>query len=897
MKSFLFCCFALIFTTLLSACIFDSTGDLAVAKLQVSIESQKGDSLNTGVPKGFSPSLIAIATLYDGSTEDVTNQVFWHSSDQAVVKFENNKALAVAQGTALVSAGFRGIESNQLRVEVTDAVLVELQLTPALTSLPVGISHDYQVLATFSDSSIVNVTDEVTWSLSDEKVASINSGQLLSLMPGSIGLSASLLNVQSNLVELAVTDAELVSIQVTPSDLTIAFGTNAEYLAIGTYTDNSTQEISNLVEWNSSDTDVATIADSIATTIAQGSTIISASFKDVSSNNVALTVTAAELVSIQVTPASSSLPEGSTQTYVATGTYTDDSTQDISHLVTWNSSATDIATIVNDLATAVDEGTSVISASFNGVSGSGTLIVIEEELVSIQVTPALSFMPEGSSQTYVATGTYTDGSTLDISGLVAWNSSATDIATIVNGLATAVDEGVSVISASTNGIASSATLTVIEEELVSIQVTPALSSLPEGSTQVYVATGTYTDDSTLDISGLVSWNSSDTSVAVIIDGLATATAQGTSLISASLGGVNSNKAIQTVTAEELVSVQVTPATSSIAKGNTQRFIATGTYTDSSTQDISNMVSWNSTDTGVATVVDGLVTGVVEGSSTITASLAGYTINSSSLTVTAAVLSSIEVNAPSQLLVNGRTSTYSATGVYSDSTTADLTSIADWSSSNASIATISGGNAIAVATGSAEFTASFNGVNSSGTNLSVVDTVPVCGATPASSDCILYSTGISGNAAGKLFTAGPSLSIVSAMGYTSMHKIANSGLTYAQAIAEDGTYAPEGIYVRFRNDGAGGGQYDRFCLDLNNIAFDGKTNWRRATRFELSDLFNDYGNMFVNQGWPASSGYWSSNYYGYSGTYDTDLYWFVAMRTGANYIQIDWTPRPASCVSD
>ncbi|MDO6764076.1 Ig-like domain-containing protein [Agarivorans sp. 1_MG-2023] len=1068
MNNMLFCCLALILSLSLNACYFDSTGDLAVEKLQVSVRSVDGDSSPGSLPKGFSQSLVATATLFDGSTRDVTHLVRWRSSNQTVVKVADQKASAVAVGSADISAMLRGIESNQLSINVTDAVLVQIQITPPLVSLPVGIVHNYQALASFSDSSVMNVTDQVIWTLGDSGIATMDAGRLTTLLPGFIGLTATLLNVQSNLVELHVTDTELVSIQVTPSDYTIAFGTNAEYLAIGTYTDSSTQDLSSLVEWYSSETNVATIADGLATAVSQGSTNINASLNGVSSNSVELTVTAEELVSIQITPALSSLPEGGTQVYVATGTYTDNSTQDISHLVAWNSSAINIATIVDGLAIAVDEGTSVISASLHGVSSSATLTVIEEELVSIQVTPALSSLPEGGTQVYIATGTYTDDSTLDISHLVAWNSSATDIATIVDGLAIAVDEGSTVISASLHGVSSSATLTVIEEELVSIQVTPALSSLPEGGTQVYIATGTYTDDSTLDIShlvawnssatdiativdglaiavdegstvisaslhgvsssatltvieeelvsiqvtpalsslpeggtqvyiatgiysdnstqnisnlvawnssdtrvatiigglataviegnsvisatlgditsnsgaltitaeelvsiqitpatssiakgitqpyvatgtytdsstqdisNLVAWNSSNTSIATIVDGLATATAQGVSVVSASLGGIHSNNATQTVTAEELVSVQLTPTVSSIAKGNTQGFVATGTYTDNSIQDISSSVSWNSSDTGVATVVDGLVTGVIEGNSTITASLAGFTINNASLTVTAAVLASIEVSVPSELLVTGRASTYSATGVYSDNTTADLTSLADWSSDNAAIATVTDGNAVAVATGAAVFTVSYNGINSPGTNLLVVDTVPVCGANPASGDCIMYSTGLSGNAAGKLFTAGPSLPVVSAMGYTVMNQGANTGLTYGQAIAEDGEYGPEGTYVRFRNDGVGNGQYDRFCLDLNTIVFDGKTNWRRATRFELSDLFADYGNMFVNQGWPVRSGYWSSNYYGYSGTYDSDLYWFVAMLDGSNYTQVDWTPRPASCVSE
>src|SRR6185312_1557469 len=84
------------------------------------------------------------------------------------------------------------------------------------------------------------------------------------------------------------------------------------------------------------------------------------------------------LQSIAVTPANPSVPKGLTEQFTATGTLSDGSHQDLTSSVTWASATTSVATISNaagshGLATAVNTGTSQISAALNGISGSTTM--------------------------------------------------------------------------------------------------------------------------------------------------------------------------------------------------------------------------------------------------------------------------------------------------------------------------------------------------------------------------------------------------------------------------------------------------------------------------------------------------------------------------------------------
>ncbi len=91
------------------------------------------------------------------------------------------------------------------------------------------------------------------------------------------------------------------------------------------------------------------------------------------------TLTPTGLVSITVTPATPTLSVGSTQQFIATGTFSDSSMQTLQS-VTWSSSNQAVGTITNDasdhgVAFALAAGKSTITASAGSISGSTVLTV------------------------------------------------------------------------------------------------------------------------------------------------------------------------------------------------------------------------------------------------------------------------------------------------------------------------------------------------------------------------------------------------------------------------------------------------------------------------------------------------------------------------------------------
>src|SRR5262249_30802593 len=241
---------------------------------------------------------------------------------------------------------------------------------------------------------------------------------------------------------------------------------------------------------------------------------IDASLASIASTELFLpsTQTPPGLVSISVSPAAPSIFVGATQRLAAIGTFSDNSTQTLAS-VAWNSSNLAVAAVTNDagnrgMALAGSVGSATVSATAGAISGSATLTVTPQPLVSIAVTPANPSVAAGLTQQYTATGTYADNSTQNLTSSVTWSSSNTAVATIASGgLATSLAQGTTTIQATQGAVMGSATLIVTAPTLVSIAVTPASPSVAAGLTKQFAATGTYTDSSTQNLTGTVTWSS------------------------------------------------------------------------------------------------------------------------------------------------------------------------------------------------------------------------------------------------------------------------------------------------------------------------------------------------------------------------------------------------------
>ena len=492
------------------------------------------------------------------------------------------------------------------------------------------------------------------------------------------------------------TTPTLVGISVTPAMPSITSGATQQFTATGSYSDGTTRNLTSTANWLSSTGTVATINISgLATAVGPGTTTITASSGGVSGSTT-LTV-ANPLVSIAITPSSPSIAPNATQQFTATGTYADSSTQDLTSTATWQSSNSTIASISSPggLATGVAPGTVNISATSSGITGSASLTVTNP-LQSITVTPANSTVAKFTKPQFTATGTYFDHSSGDITATVTWTSSKTSVATISNapglwGLATAVSPGQTTITATLGAISGNTLLTVSSATIVSIDVTPASAPIALGLQQQYTATATLSDQTTQDVTNIVQWTSSDTTkVKITTSGLATAVGITTSPVTITAKDPNSavsGATTVTVDAGNLVSISLTPTNvTKLAQGTSQSFSAIGTFNNGGTLDITNQVTWKSSDVTLATVVQR--TGLVKAAQTVSQS-APVTITASlqsiqqslTLTITNAVPTSITVTPVSSTIAVGANQLLHATAVFNDGSSQDVSKDSIWVSSD------------------------------------------------------------------------------------------------------------------------------------------------------------------------------------------------------------------------
>ena len=429
------------------------------------------------------------------------------------------------------------------------------------------------------------------------------------------------------------------------------------------------------------------------------------------------TLTPPNLVSISVSPSSPTVPLDTGQQLIATGTFSDGSTEQLASL-TWSSSNPAAVGITGDAsnmgaAYALGKGgTATVSACAGSVCGSTTVTVGPPALVSIAVSPANGIIPAGESLPFAATGTYSDGSKKNLTASVTWSLSDPYVAMIAaGGMATGWAMGTTSISATSGSVTGTANLTVIPAAVVGLNITPATLFMSVGSSLQLQAIATLSDGSTREMNANVAWSLQGTGIATVSSaGIVTADQVGAATILAQTSGFTASASL---TVAPVSALNIVPATLSLAPGTSSQLQAIATLSDGRMQDLTAIIAWSSTQPGIASVSSGgLVTALQVGSTTILAGGNGVT-GSVSLTVAAPTALNI---VPSPLsMVLGSSSQLQAMATLSDGTTENITGTGTvaWSSAQPGIASVnSGGMATANQVGATTILAEAGGVTGS-----------------------------------------------------------------------------------------------------------------------------------------------------------------------------------------
>lgn len=444
-----------------------------------------------------------------------------------------------------------------------------------------------------------------------------------------------------------------------------------------------------------------------------------------------------EVESIVVTPAVSSVSVGSSielsaQVIGASGTAVED------RPVHWASENSEIATVAGDgTVTAHRVGTVQIAASTGGRSGLAQITVTSTPVATVFVSPGNTAMVVEESFQFTAEARDASGNVL-ADRPITWSSNNERVATVsASGRVTALAPGGAIISATSEGKSTPASVTVTAIPVASIEVQPPSLNLIDGQTAQLQAQPMDADGKPL-IARVVLWFTNNAAVATVTsEGLVTAQAPGTATITATSEGKSAATSV-TVNPPSPNVVVLTPAQLLVEQGSMAQLSAQ--VLDNLGRDLPNStVTYSSSNTAIATVsASGLVTGVGPGKATITGTSGGKS-GTAEVTVTATPVATVLVTPAQPSITVGATImlTAQALGANGQALTGRVTT---WSSSVPNVAAVtSTGGVTGLTTGSAVIFASIDGVLG-WANVTVVP-VPVASVTvsPATSSVPIGQT--------------------------------------------------------------------------------------------------------------------------------------------------------------
>ncbi len=427
-----------------------------VLEVPVIVERLVIEPVHGSVFVGNTLQYTATAYRSDDSHEDVTNGVTWLSDKQDIAVIGSGTGLATgrAAGIAGISAVWQdenGEISEQVDLEVKPAQATYLAIEPQDLASPAGYDIQYTAELHFSDGSSSPVTDNVTWSSSDEGVASIgnapgNEGNARTLSVGITTISA--LHGESgvgNSTGLEVSAVTIMGLTISPEEgLSLPAGTMENLTAQASYSDGTVDDVTDRAQWSTTHAQIATVSNAangnpggIVTGVQTGSTNATAVFESLSANT-SVEVTQAALESLDIKPESAQLQVGSTVAFTAEARFADGSSQIVTEDLTWQTDETDIAVISNDqssagVLTARADGSTTVRAFYETqpVGDTPSVTVIPKQ--AIAVTVYYNRLPRRPSEIneinedkdipiqFIAVATYGDGLVEDVTMDALWS--------------------------------------------------------------------------------------------------------------------------------------------------------------------------------------------------------------------------------------------------------------------------------------------------------------------------------------------------------------------------------------------------------------------------------------------------------------------------------------------
>lgn len=408
------------------------------------------------------------ASVRDADGNQIVHSVVWTSSDTSIARVSTTGVVtARTLGTARIAATANGV-SGTADVTVSPKAVSSVRIEPSTASIQVGGTVQLEALTFDADGELLPGRS-VTWSSLNNSVATVsNNGLVTGVSQGAVTITATSEGRSAN-AAVTVQLRPVASVTVVPEKHTLLVGDDV--LLTATAFDVTGAPLVRTISWSSSATSTASVnSDGLVTAVTPGIALITAQTEGKSAA-AEITVLRRPVQTVTVTPASSMITEGETQTLNAT--LVDDQGNQVDREVDWQSSNNAVATVNDEgVVTGVSPGDVTITATSEGKSGTAEVTVTPMPVLAVEVTPAAPSILTGNTVLLTAKAFGPGGK--ELTGRVpSWTSGAPSIAMVnQSGLVTGVTPGTSLIFATVEGVIGTASVTVHRRVVTQVTVTP-----------------------------------------------------------------------------------------------------------------------------------------------------------------------------------------------------------------------------------------------------------------------------------------------------------------------------------------------------------------------------------------------------------------------------------------
>lgn len=629
------------------------------------------------------------------------------SSNLAVATIVSNQIHIVGGGTSTITASQAGNSSYNAATSATQTLTVSKQnQTITFGALPTKLVTD----ADFSANATASSGLTVSLSSSNTAVATIVSGQIHIVGSGTSTITASQAGNTSYNAATNVTQ----TLTVNKLSQTITFGAIAtKLISDADFSPGATASSALSVTYTSSNPAVATIVSNQIHIVGAGTSTITASQSGSSTYNAATSVNQ----TLTVNKLSQTITFGTLASKITTDAdFSPGATTSSTLAATYASSNTAVATIVSNQIHITGVGTTTITAS---QAGNTTYNAAPDVTQSFTVNNATT--PQTITFNVLQTKSYGDadfapGATASSGLTVSYNSSNTAVATIISSQIHIVGAGTSEITASQAG---NDTYNAATNVIQTLTVNKKSQTITFGTLATKLISDVDFAPGATASSGLtVSYSSSNTAVATIVSNQIHIVGAGTTTITASQAGDSNNSAAtdvpQTLTVNKLSQTITFGALAT-------KIITDADFSAGASASSGLTVTLASSNTAVATIVNGQIHIVGAGTSTIIASQTG----NSTYNAASDVGQTLTVNKLSQTITFGSLAKKcTADADFNPGATASSGLTVTYSSSNTSVATIVSGLVHIVGAGATTITASQSGSSNYNTATNVSQSLTV-----------------------------------------------------------------------------------------------------------------------------------------------------------------------------